>query len=68
MLLFGRSQTDNKERFGRGGVLTAGGVKCKFLAMSTAGFVPKQEGTWLTHIIGGFFSVSLVFFPSWDIV
>lgn len=33
---------DNKGRFGGGGVSTAEGVKCKLLAMSTAGFVPKQ--------------------------
>lgn len=45
--------------------LTAGGVKCKLLAMSTAGFVPKQERTWLDYVIEVFYFVSLGFFPSW---
>lgn len=54
---------DNKGRFGRGGVLAAGGVKCKRLAMSAPGFVPKQDRTWLAYIIGVFSFVSLGFFP-----
>lgn len=48
-----------------GGVLTAERVKCRFLAMSTAGIVPEQERAWLTYVIGVFSLVLLVvFFPS----
>lgn len=54
---------DNKGRFGRGGVLKAAGVKCKLLPMSTAGFVPKQERTWLTFLIGVYSFVLLGFCP-----
>lgn len=52
-------RADNKGKFGRGGVLTAGGMKCKLLAMSTAGPVPKQERTWLNYVIEVFYFVSL---------
>lgn len=58
-------RTSNRGRFGMGGVLTAERVKCKFLAMSTAGIVPEQERAWLTYVIGVFSLVLLVvFFPS----